>query len=32
MTNLALLFIAFQICINIMIEILKINTKDPYCN
>lgn len=31
MTNLALLLIAFQLCINIMSEILKINSKDPYC-
>lgn len=31
-TNLALLFIAFKLRINIMNEILRINTKDPYCN
>lgn len=32
MTNIALLLIAFQLCINIMNKILKINSKDPYCN
>lgn len=31
MTNLALLLTAFQFCINIMNEILKINSKYPYC-